>query len=80
MHPDLSGWSARLSSLADFAPPAAGWSGVVAARADREARLDFGLPVAFAAVVLATAVGLAWWLLSARNSMSAGPATSSRMG
>ena len=75
MHSDLSDWSGRLSSLADFAPPAAGWSGVVAARADREARLDLGLPVAFAAVVLATAVGLAWWLLSARNSMSGGPAT-----
>jgi hypothetical protein len=75
MHPDLSDWSGRLSSLADFTPPAAGWSGVVAARAGREARLDFGLPVAIAAVVLATAVGLAWWLLSARNSMSGGPAT-----
>jgi hypothetical protein len=45
------------------------------ARADREARLDLGLPVAFAAVVLATMVGLAWWLLSARSSMSGGPAT-----
>jgi hypothetical protein len=74
MRSDLSEWSGRLSSLGDFAPPAAGWSAVVAARAGRDARLDFGVPAAFAAVVLATAVGLAAWLLSARNSMSGGPA------
>lgn len=74
MHPDLSDWSGRLSSLAGFAPPAAGWSGIVAARADRDSRLELGLPVAFAAVMLATAVGLAGWLLAARNSMSGGPA------
>ncbi len=48
-----------MSSLADFEPPAAGWTGVVAARASREARLDFGLPVALAAIVLAATTGIA---------------------
>ena len=71
MRPDLSEWSGRLSSLAEFAPPAAGWTGVVAARASREARLGFGLPVAFAAIVLAATTGIAVWLQSARGAMTA---------
>jgi hypothetical protein len=73
MRPDLSEWSGRLSSLPDFSPPAAGWTGVVAARASREARLDFGLPVALAAIVLAATTGMALWLQSARNAMTAVP-------
>ncbi len=73
MHPQLTGWGGRLSSLADFEPPAEGWSGVVAARAGREARRDFGLPVAFAAVVLAVTAGLAAWLYSARSAISGAP-------
>ena len=71
MRPDLTEWGGRLSSLADFEPPAAGWTGVVAARASREARLDFGLPVALAVIVLAATTGIAVWLQSARGAMSA---------
>src|SRR5918993_1855805 len=71
MRPDLTEWGGRLSSLADFEPPAAGWTGVVAARASREARLDFGLPVAVAAIVLAATTGIALWLQSARDAMTA---------
>jgi hypothetical protein len=74
MRPDLSVWSGRLSSLAEFEPPAAGWKGVVAARARREMRLDFALPVALAAVFLATTTGLALWLQSARSALTAAPA------
>jgi hypothetical protein len=73
MRPDLSEWSGRLSSLAEFEPPAAGWKGVVAARARREMRLDFALPVALAAVFLVTTTGLALWLQSARSALTAVP-------
>lgn len=73
MRPDLSDWSGRLSSLADFEPPAGGWTDIVAARASREARLDFGLPVALAAIVLAVTAGIAFWLQSARSAMTAVP-------
>lgn len=73
MRPDLTEWGGRLSSLADFEPPAAGWTGVIAARASREARLDFGLPVALAAIVLAVTTGIALWLQSARSAMTAIP-------
>ncbi len=73
MRPDLSEWSGRLSSLADFNAPATGWTGVIAARANREVRLDFGLPVALAAIVLATTTGIALWLQSARSAMTAMP-------
>ena len=73
MRSDLSDWSGRLSALADFEPPVAGWTGVVAARASREARLDFGLPVALAAVVLVATTVIALWLQSARSAMTAAP-------
>ncbi len=73
MRPDLNEWSGRLASLADFEPPAAGWTGVVEARASRDARFDFGLPVAFAAIVLAATTGIALWLQSARSAMTAVP-------
>lgn len=73
MRPDLSEWSGRLSSLAEFEPPVAGWRGVVAARASREMRLDFGVPVALAAIILATTTGLALWLQLARNALTAAP-------
>jgi hypothetical protein len=42
-----------------------------AARGSREARLDFGLPVAVAAIVLAATTGIALWLQSARDAMTA---------
>ena len=73
MRPDLSEWSGRLSSLAEFEPPVAGWRAVVAARASRETRLDFGVPAAFAAIILATTTGLALWLQSARSALTADP-------
>ena len=73
MRPDLSEWSRRLSSLAEFEPPVAGWRGVVAARASRETRLDFGVPVALAAIILATTTSLALWLQSARSALTAVP-------
>ena len=73
MRPDLSEWSGRLSSLAEFEPPVAGWRAVVAARASREMRLDFGVPAAFAAIILATTTCLALWLQSARSALTADP-------
>ena len=73
MRPDLSEWSGRLSSLAEFEPPAEGWKGIVAARARRETRLDFALPVALAAIFLVTTTGLALWLQSARSALTAVP-------
>lgn len=73
MRADLSEWSRRLSSLAEFEPPVAGWRAVVAARASRETRLDFGVPVALAAIILATTTGLALWLQSARSALTAVP-------
>jgi hypothetical protein len=73
MRADLSEWSRRLSSLAEFEPPVAGWRAVIAARASRETRHDFGVPVAFAAIILATTTGLALWLQSARSALTAVP-------
>jgi hypothetical protein len=46
----------------------------VAARAGRDARLDFGIPVALAAVVLAVVAGLGIWLQSAQRALARGPA------
>jgi hypothetical protein len=74
MRTDVSEWSGRLSALPDFAPPGAGWKGVVAARASREARIDFRIPAALAAVVLVATAGLAFWLQSAQRVLSDGPA------
>ena len=73
MRPDLSEWSGQLASLAEFEPPAAGWKGVVAARARRETRLDFAVPVALAAIFLVITAGLALWLQSARSALTAAP-------
>jgi hypothetical protein len=71
VRPDLTDWGGRLSSLAGFEPPAAGWTGIVTARASREARHDLRLPVALAAIVLVATTGIALWLQSARGAMSA---------
>ncbi|HEU5468113.1 MAG TPA: hypothetical protein VFU77_02325 [Steroidobacteraceae bacterium] len=70
MHADLSEWSGRLSALADFEPPAKGWTGVVAARESREARLDVRLPAAITGSVLVTTLCLAAWLQSAQRALS----------
>jgi hypothetical protein len=74
MHTDVSEWSGRLSALPEFAPPAAGWTGVAAARASREKRIDCRIPAALAAVVLVAAAGLAFWLQSAQRTLSDAPA------
>ena len=74
MHADVNDLEGRLSRLAGFEPPAAGWAGVVAARAGRNARLDFAIPVALAAVVLAVAAGLGIWLQSAQRALAGLPA------
>ncbi|HEU4517418.1 MAG TPA: hypothetical protein VFR77_08950 [Steroidobacteraceae bacterium] len=77
MHADMNELGGRLSRLAEFEPPASGWAGVVAARAGRETRLDLGIPVALAAVVLAVAAGLGIWLQSAQRALAGGPAVDS---
>ena len=76
MHPDMNGWGGRLAALPEFAAPASGWRGVLAAREEREARLDRRWPAALAAAVLVATAGLAWWLQSAQRELSAdAPAT-----
>ena len=76
MHPDMSEWGGRLAALPEFAAPASGWRGVLAAREEREARLDRRWPAALAAAVLVATAGLAWWLQSAQRELSAdAPAT-----
>lgn len=74
MHPDVSEWSARLTALAAFESPAAGWQAVLAAREARDARASLGWPVAAAAAVLAVTVGLGFWLHSAQRALEAGVA------
>ena len=71
MHPDVNEWGGRLAALPEFEAPAAGWRGVLAAREDREARLDRRWPMALAAAVLVATAGLAWWLQSAQRELSA---------
>jgi hypothetical protein len=74
LHTELKDLGERLSGLAGFEPPATGWAGVVAARAAREARLEIGIPVAVAAVVLAITAGLGVWLQSAKRALADLPA------
>ena len=74
MHADVNDLGGRLSRLAGFEAPASGWAGVVAARAGRDARLDFGIPLALAAIVLAIAAGLGFWLQSAQRVLAGPPA------
>jgi len=76
MHPDMSEWGGRPAALPGFEAPASGWRGVLAAREEREARLDRRWPAALAAAVLVATAGLAWWLQSAQRELSAdAPAT-----
>lgn len=67
MHTELNEWSARLSALPEFEPPAGGWEAVVAARRRREAGQSRRWPVVLAAAVLAAVAGLAWQLQSAQR-------------
>jgi hypothetical protein len=70
MHAGMSEWGRRLAALADFDAPADGWACVVAARRQRESRLTLRWPAALAAVVLAAALGLGWWLQSAQRELA----------
>jgi hypothetical protein len=74
MHTELTDLGGRLSELGGFDPPASGWTGVVAARAAREARLGIGIPAAVAALVLAITAGLGVWLQSAQRALAGLPA------
>jgi hypothetical protein len=62
MHTELNDWSRRVSALSGFEAPAAGWTGVLAARRRRQSRSSLRWPVPVAAAVLALAAGLGWWL------------------
>jgi hypothetical protein len=70
MHPGMNEWSTRLAALPAFAPPAAGWQGVLAARRRRDGSLAARWPLALAATVLAVAVGLGWWLQAAQRDLA----------
>ncbi|MBX3702962.1 MAG: hypothetical protein KF822_04245 [Steroidobacteraceae bacterium] len=70
MHTGMNEWSARLAALPQFAPPAAGWQAVLAARRRRDGAFAARLPLALAAAVLAVAVGLGWWLQSAQRELA----------
>lgn len=67
MHTGMNEWSTRLAALPGFAPPAAGWQAVLAARRRREALAPARWPLALAAAALAAAVGLGWWLQAAQR-------------
>lgn len=70
MHAGMNECGRRLAALADFDPPADGWAAVLAARRQRESRLTLRWPAALAAVVLAAALGLGWWLQSAQRELA----------
>ncbi|MEX1994970.1 MAG: hypothetical protein WD929_09920 [Steroidobacteraceae bacterium] len=80
MHTGLNEWSTRLSALADFEPPAAGFAGVLAARRARESHHSLRWPAALAAAVLMTAAGLGWWLQSAQREQVLAPFAADRGG
>lgn len=70
MHHGMNEWGRRLAALAAFDPPSDGWTAVLAARRQRESRLTMRWPAALAAVVLAAALGLGWWLQSAQRELT----------
>jgi len=70
MHAGMNEWSTRLSALPGFAPPAAGWQAVLAARKRREGSLSSRWPLALAAALLAVAVGLGWRLQTAQRDLA----------
>ncbi len=69
MHTELNEWSGRLSALAGYDAPRAGWTAVLAARRQREARASLRWPLPVAAAVLAIAAGLGWWLQSTQQEL-----------
>lgn len=70
MHVGMNDWGRRLAALADFDPPADGWMKVLAARRQRKSPMALHWPAALAAVVLAAALGLGWWLQSAQRELA----------
>lgn len=74
MHAELNEWGRRLSALAGFDAPIAGWSGVQAARHQRESRASRALPIAVAAAVALVAAGLGWWLQDTQRELTAAAA------
>ena len=70
MHASMNEWGRRLAALAAFDPPAYGWTAVLAVRRQRESRMTMRWPAALAAVVLAAALGLGWWLQSAQRELA----------
>jgi hypothetical protein len=70
MHSGMNEWGRRLAALAAFDPPADGWTAVLAVRRQRESRMTMRWPAALAAVVLAAALGLGWWLQSAQRELT----------
>ena len=77
MHSELNEMGGRLASLAEFKPPAGGWSAVLSARRSREARHDRRWPLAFAAAALVATIGLAAWLHAAQSALDAGSESAS---
>lgn len=75
MHTELNGWGRRLSALAGFDAPAAGWSGVLAARRARQSRGILRWPVPIAAALFAFAAGLGWWLHATQHDFAQATAT-----
>ena len=67
MRTGLNDIGARLAALPGFEAPAGGWQAVLAARRRRACASSPHWPVLLAASVLATAVGLAWFLQAAHQ-------------
>jgi hypothetical protein len=80
VHTDVNSMDARLSALAGFDPPAAGWAGVEAARRRRQSRIGSALPAALAALLLASAAALAAWQQAAQRASSADAASAEAAG
>jgi hypothetical protein len=70
MHTELNEWSRRLSTLSGFDAPAAGWSGVLAARRQRQARGNLRWTASIAAAVFAISAGLGWWLHATQRDLA----------
>ena len=74
MHTGMNEWGARLSALAQFEAPAAGWAAVLAARRQRNSKDPSQGLLALAAALLALAAGLGWFLQSGQRELAVDPA------
>jgi hypothetical protein len=70
MHTELNDWSRRLSALAGFDAPPAGWAAVLSARRHRESQAGLRWPLPIAAALLALAAGLGWWLHATQRDLA----------